>query len=53
MVTMVRDRAISSGELVEAHLRQIVDAQDPFSVPAPLAAPASRTARIGVWEQFY
>jgi Asp-tRNA(Asn)/Glu-tRNA(Gln) amidotransferase A subunit family amidase len=29
------------------------DAQDPFSVPVPLAPPASRTGRIGVWEQFY
>jgi amidase len=29
------------------------DAQDPFSVPVPLAAPASKPARIGVWEQFY
>jgi Asp-tRNA(Asn)/Glu-tRNA(Gln) amidotransferase A subunit family amidase len=29
------------------------DAQDPFSVPVPLAAPATQPARIGVWEQFY
>jgi amidase len=29
------------------------DAEDPFSVPVPLAAPASQPARIGVWEQFY
>jgi amidase len=29
------------------------DAQDPFSAPVPLAAPASQPARIGVWEQFY
>jgi Asp-tRNA(Asn)/Glu-tRNA(Gln) amidotransferase A subunit family amidase len=29
------------------------DAQDPFSVPVPLAPPASRMARVGVWEQFY
>jgi Asp-tRNA(Asn)/Glu-tRNA(Gln) amidotransferase A subunit family amidase len=29
------------------------DAEDPFSVPVPLGAPASQPARIGVWEQFY
>ena len=29
------------------------DAQDPLSVPAPLAPPASKPVRIGVWEQFY
>src|ERR1700722_8894266 len=29
------------------------DAQDPFSVPVPLAASRSQPVRIGVWEQFY
>jgi amidase len=29
------------------------DAEDPFSVPVRFAPPASRSLRIGVWEQFY
>jgi Asp-tRNA(Asn)/Glu-tRNA(Gln) amidotransferase A subunit family amidase len=29
------------------------DAQDPFSVPAPLREPRLGQMRIGVWEQFY
>ncbi len=29
------------------------DERDPFSVPAPLQAPEKRSARIGVWPQFY
>ena len=29
------------------------DAQDPFSTPVPLSAPAPQPIRIGVWERFY